>query len=527
MSRKCATLTTAIAVVVMFLTPSLSAGKAFQSAVSFNSGGLYASSIAVADVNGDGKPDLLVANLCAIGGPCDYNTGNNGAIGVLLGNGDGTFQAPTTYDPGGGNAESIAVGDVNGDGKPDLVVANTCDAVSQCANGGSVGVLLGNGDGTFQKAQTYLSGGWLAWSVAVGDVNGDGKLDVLVANICSQYGGSNCHGAVGVLLGNGDGTLQAAKTYDTAGLNASSVAAADVNRDGRLDLIVADTCASPDSCDGVVAVLLGNGDGTFQPALIYPSGGFQSYSVAVGDVNGDGKPDLVAANSCVDVNHCGSGDVGVLLGNGDGTFQPAAMYGAGSSFPNSVAVEDVDGDGKLDVVLVGGTVGVLVGNGDGTFRKAASHKSGGITGKGIAVGDVNGDGRPDLLVANSTFCNHCGYGSAAVLLNSGRFKTNTSLTSIPNPSVHGQAVTLTATVTSTGSITPTGKIVFKNGSATIGSAALIGGVTTLTRKNLPVGTLSITALYKGDSESAESTSPVLLQVVNPATGSARVSHTKW
>src|SRR5208282_1700274 len=120
--------------------------------VPYGSGGYHADSVAVADVNGDGKPDLLVANQCASSSNC-----NNGSVGVLLGNGDGTFQAAVTYGSGGYYAESVAVADVNGDGKPDLVVANDC-----CAGGngddGSVSVLLGNGDGTFQTAVTYGSG---------------------------------------------------------------------------------------------------------------------------------------------------------------------------------------------------------------------------------------------------------------------------------------------------------------------------------------------------------------------------------
>ena len=123
---------------------------------------------------------------------------------------------------------------------------------------------------------------------------------------------------MGVLLGNGDGTFQAAVTYGTGGIYADSVAVADVNGDGKLDL-VAENYGSNN-----VGVLLGNGDGTFQTAVTYGSGGAYPYSVAVADVNGDGKPDIVVANS-------GSSNVGVLLGNGDGTFQTAVAYGSGGS----------------------------------------------------------------------------------------------------------------------------------------------------------------------------------------------------
>ena len=138
----------------------------------------------VADVNGDGKPDLLVANQCADRG-C-----TNGTVGVLLGNGDGTFQTAVTYGSGGYGALSVAVADVNGDGKPDVVVANVCSN-AYCETNGTVGVLLGNGDGTFQTAVTYGSGGY-AHSVAVADVNGDGKPDLLVANGCTSNGNGGC-----------------------------------------------------------------------------------------------------------------------------------------------------------------------------------------------------------------------------------------------------------------------------------------------------------------------------------------------
>ncbi len=140
---------------------SSSSGLNFAPAVTYDSGGLETVSVAVADVNGDGKPDLLVANYCASGNSCT-NTNFAGVVGVLLGNGDGTFQTAVLYGSGGYYGESVAVADVNGDGKPDLVVANRCASAGGggCTNSaGVVGVLLGNGDGTFQTAVTYGSGG--------------------------------------------------------------------------------------------------------------------------------------------------------------------------------------------------------------------------------------------------------------------------------------------------------------------------------------------------------------------------------
>src|SRR5208283_3302813 len=242
----------------------------------------------------------------------------NGTVGVLLGNGDGTFQPAVTFNPGLQSQAGIALADLNGDGKPDLLVAN--------ASG--VAVLLGNGDGTFQPAVTYGSGGSSPWSVAVADVNRDGKPDLIVANYSSS--------TVGVLLGNGDGTFQPAATYGSGGNGPWSVAVADVNGDGKPDLAVANDCGG---CDGSVAVLLGNGDGTFRPAVLYDSGGDLTWGVAIADVNGDGKPDLIVLNT---FNYY-TANISVLLGNGDGTFQPALTYGSGAMWVYSIVVADVNG----------------------------------------------------------------------------------------------------------------------------------------------------------------------------------------
>jgi FG-GAP-like repeat/FG-GAP repeat len=201
----------------------------------------------------------------------------------LLGPGAPLFLPAVTYDSGGHFAASVAVADVNGDGKPDALVAN------QSSN--TIGVLLGNGDGTFQAAVTFSSGGVGPASVAVADVNGDGKPDALVANQSSN--------TVGVLLGNGDGTFRPAVAYNSGASGAGSVAVADVNGDGKLDLLVAHIVGVTGTCNGgCIGILLGNGDGTFQSAVTYSSGAFQARFVAVADVNSDGKADLVVTNRC-------------------------------------------------------------------------------------------------------------------------------------------------------------------------------------------------------------------------------------
>ncbi len=379
-------------------TPQLPAVD-FARPVIYDSGGNDAESAVVADVNGDGNPDLVVVNACV-----DTDCAAYGSVGVLLGRGDGTFKTPVSYDTAGFFAYSVAVADVNRDGKPDIVVANFCGLTADCESdlgrNGTVSVLLGNGDGTFKTAVVYDPGGFFPISVAVADVNGDGKADLIVANEC---GDGTClssapNGTVSVMLGNGDGTFQTAVVYDSGGLSTRSVAVADVNRDGKPDIVLASGYDGGSNLEeGAVGVLLGKGDGTFQTVAVYGSGGDEANSIAVKDVNADGKPDLVVANE---------GAVSVLLGNGDGTFQAPVSYGF-SGFGNSVAVTDVNGDGKPDAVVASscgggpscGTVDVLRGNGDGTFQAAVSYASGGL-GNSVAVADVNCDGKRDVVVTS-------------------------------------------------------------------------------------------------------------------------------
>ena len=350
------------AAVLLFLSAFPGAASA-QTRVSFVArrdftAGYDPMSVAVGDFNGDGVPDLVVAN----------RVFNN--VSVLLGNGDGTFQAAQPISAGT-RPIFVAIGDFNGDGKLDLVVANE--------GSNNVSVLLGNGQGAFQAAQNFAAG-TNPQSVAVGDFNGDGKLDLAVANEGS--------GDVSVLLGNGDGTFQTAVAFAT-GTNPQSVAVGDFNGDGKLDLAVANGGDFSSGAGGNVTVLLGNGDGTFQTALAFAAGDIPQ-SVAVGDFNGDGKPDLAVAN-------LRSGDVSVLLGNGDGTFQAAQNFPAAGA--SSIAVGDFNGDGKVDLAVASGSVSVLLGNGDGTFQAARGFVVGGSP-WAVAMGDFNGDGKLDLATAN-------------------------------------------------------------------------------------------------------------------------------
>jgi len=276
---------------------------------------------------------------------------------------------------------------------------------------------------------------------------------------------------------------------------------------------------------------LGNGDGTFQSELFYGTGGTNgASSVVVADVNLDGKLDLVFVN---DTDFFGA-NAGVLLGNGDGTFRAVKMYSSNASETGGpgLAVVDVNGDGRPDLLVAnyagfctpncGGAVDVLLGNGNGTFRSVVSYSSGGYGAQSVAVGDLNSDRKPDVVLANSSL----GLSTVAVLLQ--KATTSTSLTSGLNPSVYGQSVTWTATVTPTGTVPPTGKVTFTGqdsfGHFTFGSGTLnSSGIATLTRSNVNAGTYPLTAVYSGDANNLSSTSSILNQVVRQTTSAAQIT----
>lgn len=386
-------------------------GSGLFSAPQASPSGYQGQSVAVADVNGDGKPDLIVADDCgSLASPCA-----SGAVAVLLGNGDGSFKAPVFYSLNQIDPSSVAVADLNGDGKLDIVVAGC----TGCGTGGTLTVLWGNGDGTFRLAGSYPSGGIVPWAVAVADINGDGKPDLLVCNE-SATDTATANGAVGILLGNGNGTFQAPVSYGSGGRYSFSLAVADVDGDGKLDVVVSNACVSNADCtNGIVGVLLGNGDGTLRPAVTYNSGGANTLGgsewgnphVIVADVNRDGMSDLVVSNACVSDVDCTNGTIGVLLGNGDGTFESATAFNSGGTFPGVAAVADVNGDGIPDVLFEevcassllaqcpAPPLGVLLGNGDGTFQTVQLYSSGSGV-QALAVADVNGDGKLDVIETN-------------------------------------------------------------------------------------------------------------------------------
>lgn len=316
-------------------------------------------SIEAGDFNNDSKLDLVVAN---------FPGGGN----VLYGKGDGTFGVKNAFSAGP-FPMAVAVADLNGDKELDVATAN----YGGSANGDTVSVLLGYGNGTFGSME-YFKTGIAPYDIAAADINGDGKPDLVTADLKSN--------TVSVLLGNGDGTFKAKIDHPT-GLTPTSVAIGDFTGDGKPDAVVANA--------GINAVSLhaGNGDGTFKARVEYAVGDSPMF-VGTADLDGDKNLDVLVANTF-------SMSIGILINAGNGAFKPMAGYPTGSH-PNAATAADFNGDGKLDVAAVSGgssTVAIFPGKGDGSldapFTYSTSYQP-----NSSAAGDFNGDGKVDLAVTN-------------------------------------------------------------------------------------------------------------------------------
>jgi hypothetical protein len=321
--------------------------------------GTNAYSVAIADLNGDGKLDLAVSN---------YDPSPS-RVSVLLGDGHGAFGAHADFTVGLGT-KGIASGDLNGDGKRDLVAANYTSS--------NISVLIGDGLGGFGTHVDFAAFG-NPFCVALGDLDGDGRLDAVVV---TSFGG------IDVFRGDGMGGFGPPTFFQgLSGSLTGDVILADVNRDGKLDVVVGHGPGNQ------VAVYLGDGHGSFG-APSYFATGTNPMSVAVGDVNGDGKLDVATANFSTSNT---PGTVSVLLGNGLGGFGPHVDITVGIS-ARAVAMGDVNGDGRLDLVVANAgsqTVSVLLGDGNGSFSQRADFGVGKYP-VVVAVADLNGDGRGEI-----------------------------------------------------------------------------------------------------------------------------------
>jgi FG-GAP-like repeat/Abnormal spindle-like microcephaly-assoc'd, ASPM-SPD-2-Hydin/FG-GAP repeat len=376
-----------------------------------STGVYFPESVVAGDFNGDGNLDLVISD----GQACTSCPPT--ATYILPGNGDGTFQAPATIFSSSG---TLVAGDVNGDGKIDLVLL-----------GSVVQIYLGNGEGTFSNTHNYLPApsypapSYGGTGLALADFNGDGNLDVAtlnnvllgngngsfqgwaawalpnespaavagifvkdgkpgVAALSNSYSDTTLY----ILTNDGTGALTLAHTYDLQQLG-GAIGTADVNGDGNLDLVVQGSDFTTQNWSYIV--LLGNGDGSFQPPVVYPQsirGGGSGFLIA--DFNGDGKPDLAFPT--------GNDTVAVLLGNGNGTFAAPAYYYVGGEGP--VVTADFNDDGKLDIASGGASLALLLGNGNGTFQPA-TFPAANVSPGSLLTAILTGSGNPDLVSRNS------------------------------------------------------------------------------------------------------------------------------
>jgi hypothetical protein len=354
------------------------AAVTFEDAVGYRAGtGTHA--VAIGDLNGDHWADIVVANQGTV-------RGLGGSISVLLNNGDGTFRRGLNYDRGGVFI-SLVLGDFNRDGRLDVAAIN--------AKSNSVDVLLGNGDGTFGTATSYPGDpGEAVRFVAAGELS-PGAVDLVVAESCNAF---PCQAsALGVLLGNGDGTFQSMVDYTTEAKNTHSPIITDVNNDGKLDVVA--------GTDSGIVTFAGKGDGTLGAGL-FQSAKLHYGSLAAGEFNSDSIADVAVVGLAQFVS-----SLGVLLGKGNGRFSSQTVGVLRHSL--LVTSADLDGDTKDDLVVKAqdNNVYVCFGNGDATFQEPQIYNVHSPRGT-VAIGDVNHDRLPDIVTAD-------GNSGVQVLLNAG------------------------------------------------------------------------------------------------------------
>ncbi len=452
---------------------------------------LQSQSIASADLNGDGLPDLVISASMGI---------TNSTITILLATTGGEF-VPAAGSPiiVGYDHESLALADFNGDGNLDIASLGQID----------LAIFLGDGKGGFTQSPTspisipafgiLAAGDWMA----VGDLNGDGKADLVIGNVEST-------GDVLVLLGDGTGNFVPAPGSPTpTGWPTHWVTIGDFNMDGHPDLAV--------SYEGgnQVDVLLGDGTGRFSvdPKGPFPTGQDPIW-MGSGDFNGDGHLDLAVVNWFV-------GTVTILLGDGNGGFtaEPEIPVPTSGLVLSWIVVGDIDGDGNLDLAMPGGSetsngLFILLGDGKGGFHSAASGILNGLGDGPVALADFNGDGRLDAATANYNA------GTLSVSLGAASASSTIMLSGAANTSI-GTPVTITAGVNTSGFRAPIGTITVEDGTIVVGTSELTNAGATFRTTFSTAGAHSLVATYSGDAHTTGSGSSAF--VVNVAKDSQTIS----
>ena len=488
----------------------------FRSAINYYAlhanGGFQPEGVGLAsgDFNGDGIPDFVIGNA----------DGTNAApVTVFISNADGSLKPGVNYTPPNSvvnyELQFVAVADFNGDGKLDIAASDTYNGVVQ--------IFYGVGDGTFNPGPTYATESGTGTNknpvgIVTADFNGDGKPDLAIVNNNSATAPTTAD--VGVLINNGTGFTPVVN-YPLSTV-ATEITAADVNGDSKLDLIAPlyGVC-SLGHCTAAgnsVAVLLGNGAGAFtaKPNVQLPSTFLNPYNAAVADINGDGKADLVL--TIQDVTEANQG-IAVALGNGDGTFQTATFLTSSAqspALPGYVKIVDLNLDGHPDLVYtnaLSGTVGVMYGVGNGTFYSPLEFATNRWAWD-FALVDVNKDGVLDAVTSGFEQA----FSGVGVLLNTSGNSTALT-TSAPQVNV-GQSVTFKATITGSTvrgvTTAPTGTVTFLDGTTKLGTPVTISaGVASLTTSFATAGTQSITAAYSGDTNYIPTTSAAVQETVVP------------
>jgi hypothetical protein len=462
-----------------FLLVAVAQSQNFAVADHYATGGLPRT-IAIGDLDGDGNQDIVVGDQGLLGA---------GTLDIFWGNGDGTFAPrqsfllPTPPFPAGiSEPTELVIADLDGDSSPEILVGDAPRHVV-------IVKYAGNRQFTVANEINVVLGDFRP-VIAVGDLNGDSQPDIVIANIGVHSSGS----VIFVALNQGSLNFAAPVDYGSV-QNPNGIAIGDLNSDGKPDIVVSSAFSTfPGNHNNTVSVFTGNGDGTFQPAVQYPAFS-DPLGVQLADFNGDGKLDV--AEITQPLGGSGGSTAGLLL-NSSGALTLGTSVQTDPSTA-SLVLADVNQDGRKDFIIAASNVDVILNNGNGTLGAVQAIPV--LTAAGdVAAGDLNGDGRIDLAAVNVNSP------AMTVILNNGGAAgspTQTTLTATPNPASFGSDVTLQATVTSN-SGTPTGTVAFTVDGSPAGQVALSNGVAALVLQNVHAATHQIRAVYAGNATFAPS-----------------------